>query len=100
MTAPSTAPARPASAGRVTLRWQSPLPDQLRRLRLASAITTAQAADIVLVARRTWQQWEAGDRAMPPGLWLLFQIILAELARDRGRRALRHKSPPANEAPK
>jgi len=29
---------------------------------------------LVHVALRTWQQWEAGDRRMPPAAWELFCI--------------------------
>lgn len=41
-------------------------------------ITAAQdwCADQVHVARRTWQSWEYGDRAMLPGLWELLSIKL------------------------
>lgn len=46
---------------------------------LALGITAAQdwCANQVHVARRTWQSWEYGERAMLPGLWELLGIKLA-----------------------
>jgi hypothetical protein len=46
------------------------------QLALDIGITAAQdwCANQVHVARRTWQSWEYGDRAMPPGLWELLLI--------------------------
>lgn len=44
--------------------------------RLGIGITAAQdwCAAAVHTKRRPWQQWEAGDRAMHPAFWELFQI--------------------------
>jgi hypothetical protein len=46
---------------------------------LCLGVTAAQdwCAIQVHVARRTWQSWEYGDRAMLPGLWELLTIKLA-----------------------
>ena len=37
--------------------------------------TQAQAAQIVEVSRRTWQDWERGINAMPPGLLRLYRHL-------------------------
>ncbi|WP_440534456.1 XRE family transcriptional regulator [Variovorax sp. YR566] len=31
-------------------------------------------AEVEALRKRGWQQWEAGDRAMPPGLFELFML--------------------------
>ncbi len=51
-----------------------PLPKEIRQARLSSGLTQSQAAELVHGSLRAWQQWEAGDRRMPPGLWELFLI--------------------------
>jgi DNA-binding transcriptional regulator YiaG len=55
----------------------SPTPSEILTARQAVGFTQTQAAALVHSALRTWQQWEAGDRAMHPGLWELFAIKLA-----------------------
>lgn len=52
----------------------TPTPDQIRHARDAAGLTQTQAAVVVHSKLRTWQQWEAGDRQMHPGLWELFAI--------------------------
>lgn len=44
--------------------------------KLGIGITAAQdwCAEKVHTKRRPWQQWEAGDRAMHPAFWELFQL--------------------------
>lgn len=52
----------------------SPTPDAIRKARLAVGFTQTEAAHTVRASMRGWQQWEAGDRAMPPGLFELFML--------------------------
>lgn len=52
----------------------NPKPDAIRHARLAVGLTQTEAAQIVRGSLRGWQQWEAGDRAMPPGLFELFML--------------------------
>lgn len=42
--------------------------------RKALSITQKEAANIVHVSQRTWQQWELGERKMHPAFWELFSI--------------------------
>lgn len=64
---------------------RNPTPEEVRAAReavqmtLSLGITAAQdwCADQLHVARRTWQSWEYGDRAMSPGQWELLSIKLA-----------------------
>ncbi|MCG9078925.1 helix-turn-helix domain-containing protein [Laribacter hongkongensis] len=51
-----------------------PSPEEIRAAREAVGLSRTAAADLVHSALRTWQQWEAGDRGMHPGLWELFLI--------------------------
>jgi len=40
-------------------------------------MTQSEAAQAVRGTMRAWQEWEAGNRRMHPGLWELFRIKLA-----------------------
>lgn len=51
-----------------------PAPATIRAARLNAGLTQTEAATLLHSGIRTWQQWEAGDRAMHPALWELFAI--------------------------
>jgi len=51
-----------------------PDPAEILAARRAAGLTQTAAAALVHSALRTWQQWEAGDRRMHPGLWELFRF--------------------------
>lgn len=51
-----------------------PTSAQIKAVREALGISQTNAALLVHSRLRTWQQWEAGDRRMHPGLWELFKI--------------------------
>lgn len=51
-----------------------PAPHEIRALREARGLTQSQATELVHCGLRAWQKWEAGDRAMHPAFWELFQI--------------------------
>lgn len=55
----------------------NPDPAQVRSAREAAGLTQTQAANLIHGTLRTWQQWEAGDRRMHPGLWELFRLKTA-----------------------
>lgn len=52
----------------------SPSPAAVKAARSAAGLTQEQAGAAVGVARRTWQDWERGERRMPPGLFELFNL--------------------------
>lgn len=56
----------------------NPHPSAIREARRAAGLTQTQAADLVCTKLRSWQQWEAGDRRMHPGLWRLFGMLTAQ----------------------
>lgn len=51
-----------------------PKPDEIRAAREAAGLTQSTAAEIVHANLRSWQKWEAGERAMHPAFWELFLI--------------------------
>lgn len=55
-------------------KQQSPTSTAIRDARIAASLTQTEAAQAVRASLRGWQQWEAGDRAMPPGLFELFML--------------------------
>jgi DNA-binding transcriptional regulator YiaG len=52
----------------------NPAPEVIRAAREAANLTQTSAAALVYATLRRWQDWEAGDHRMHPGLWELFQI--------------------------
>lgn len=52
----------------------SPKTVDILETRKNAGLTQTQAGELVYSALRTWQQWEAGDRRMHPGLWELFTL--------------------------
>lgn len=54
----------------------NPSPQEIKAARDAAGLSQTAAAELVHSGLRTWQQWEAGDRRMHPGLWELFQLKL------------------------
>ncbi|WP_086642903.1 DNA-binding transcriptional regulator [Acetobacter sp. DsW_063] len=50
----------------------TPTPDEIRARRLAIGLTQTEAAELIYSRMRSWQNWEAGERTMHPGLWELF----------------------------
>jgi DNA-binding transcriptional regulator YiaG len=55
---------------------RNPNPDEIRALRLAAGLTQTEAAAYLFTTVRTWQQWEAGDRAMHPAFWRCIRLDL------------------------
>lgn len=51
-----------------------PTPEQIRAAREVVGLTQTEAAQLIHSTLRTWQQWEAGDRRMHPGLFELFLL--------------------------
>ena len=51
-----------------------PTPDAVRQARQAVGLTQTEAAKTVSASMRAWQQWESGERTMPPGMFELFML--------------------------
>lgn len=64
-------------------KQQSPTPATIRKARTAAGLTQTEAAQTVRASLRGWQQWEAGDRAMPPGLFELFMLKTGQWPLDQ-----------------
>lgn len=54
----------------------SPDPAKVKALRERFDLTQEDAAALVYVSRRAWQDWERGIASMPPGLWELVCLKL------------------------
>lgn len=55
-----------------------PDPAEVRDARTAAGLTQVEAADLVHTSERLWRYWEAGTHRMPPGLFELFQMKIAQ----------------------
>lgn len=51
-----------------------PTPAVIRQKRLAAGLSRKDAAALIGVAYRTWQDWELGTARMRPALWELFKL--------------------------
>jgi putative transcriptional regulator len=68
-------------------KQQSPTSAAIRKARDAAGLTQTEAAKTVRASLRGWQQWEAGDRAMPPGLFELFMLKTGQWPLDDDKAA-------------
>ena len=57
----------------------TPLPEQIKALRLRCGLSQSGAGALVHRTLRNWQQWEKGERAMDLAAWELFNIKAARL---------------------
>lgn len=65
-------------------RKTTPTPEEVRTARGAVGMTQTEAAATVHMSMRAWQQWEGGERSMPPGLFELFMIKTGQWPVDNG----------------
>lgn len=56
----------------------NPAPFEVRAAREAAGHTQAVAAGTVFGTVRSWQQWELGERRMPPSTFLLYQLMTGQ----------------------
>jgi|JI9StandDraft_1071089.scaffolds.fasta_scaffold06362_12 DNA-binding transcriptional regulator YiaG len=70
------APSHPNRSGAGPSR--NPTPEEIRDARSRIGHSQKAAADMIHATERAWQEWEAGNRRMHPGLWELFQIKCRE----------------------
>lgn len=54
----------------------NPAPEAIRAAREAAGLTQTAAAALIHGTMRAWQEYEAGNRRMHPGLWELFRLKL------------------------
>jgi len=52
----------------------SPLPRDIKVLRLLNNLTQTQASEMIYRNCRAWQRWESGDAKMDPAIWELFVL--------------------------
>ena len=56
------------------MKAKKPAPEEILAARIAARLTQTQAADLVHATCRRWQEWEAGDYRLHPGLFELFLL--------------------------
>lgn len=59
---------------RAGIQARNPSPVDIRAAREAAGLTQTEAAHLIHGTLRAWQEWEAGNRRMHPGLFELFRI--------------------------
>lgn len=59
---------------------KQPTPKQIASARARAGLTQREAAALVYSDIRSWQRWEAGDRAMSAIIWELFRIKIGEIS--------------------
>ena len=52
----------------------NPTPDNIRSARLAAGLSQAEAGELILSSKRSWENWEQGRVKMHPGLFDYFLI--------------------------
>ena len=52
----------------------NPAPEQIRAARLAAGLSQAEAGELILASKRSWENWEQGRVKMSPGLFDYFLI--------------------------
>jgi putative transcriptional regulator len=52
----------------------NPTPEQIRAARESAGLTQTEAASLIHGSMRAWQEYEAGNRRLHPGLWELFRM--------------------------
>ena len=57
-----------------TSKRSNPTPESIRAARAAAGLTQTEAASLIHGTMRAWQEYEAGNRRMHPGLWELFRM--------------------------
>lgn len=66
-----------------------PSPDEIRQAREDAGLSQTKAGELVHVACRTWQQWEAqpeikSHQKMHPAFWELFNLKTKKLKKIKG----------------
>ncbi|MES2349110.1 MAG: helix-turn-helix transcriptional regulator [Pseudomonadota bacterium] len=59
-----------------------PTKQTVKATREALGLTQEEAGAMVYTSRRSWQDWEGGQRSVHPGLWELF-LIKTKTARKK-----------------
>lgn len=60
------------------MNGKRPLAETIKATRERIHLTQKDAAALVYVDLRTWQKWEAGERAMMSSVWELFLLKTGE----------------------
>jgi putative transcriptional regulator len=61
------------------MKKEYPAPAQVKEARAQTGLTQTDAGRTIHAALRTWQEWEAGDSKMHPGLFELFLLKTGQI---------------------
>jgi len=61
----------------------NPTPYQILVARLAAGLSQAEAGELILASKRSWENWEQGRVNMHPGLFDYFLIKTGQKTLDR-----------------
>jgi len=64
-------------------------PNAIRTARDAAGHTQVEAARASFSGLRSWQHWEAGDRPMPPAVFVLYLVLTDQITADDARKLSR-----------
>lgn len=67
-------PNHPNRSKRAATVARNPSPAEIREARETAGLSQTRAAELIHSTLRTWQDWEAGQARMHPGLWELFRL--------------------------
>jgi transcriptional regulator with XRE-family HTH domain len=61
-------------------KYYQPTADEIRNARIDTKLTQQTAAELCLITPNSWARYEQGNTQMPPPIWELFIMKVAELA--------------------
>ncbi len=68
-----------STTGFVTVGIDTPLPEQVKQARTDAGLSRIEAAKLVHVKYRTWQDWELGKAKINLAAWELFLIKINQI---------------------
>ena len=61
----------------------NPTGAEIKKRRLDAGLSRKEAAELIGLSYRTWQDYERGVAKMRPAFWELFKLKTAEINRER-----------------
>jgi putative transcriptional regulator len=65
----------------------NPTPAEVKAAREMTGLSQREAGRLIFRSLRTWQNWEFGERAMPPDSFALFLLLTNQLTLKDARAA-------------
>jgi transcriptional regulator with XRE-family HTH domain len=61
-------------------KYYQPTADEIKNARLDTKLTQQAAAELCLITPNSWARYEQGNTQMPPPIWELFIMKVAEIS--------------------